>query len=1179
MARFLAAALLVASCGVLPAWAAPAVVEAARSLPVAYNVDVVVVGGSSGAVSAAIAAAEGGARVFLLAPRPYLGDDLCETRRLWLDEDEVPASALAKRIYAAESVSASGADVGTGKPGPNALRFTYQASVPSDTRHKDTQPPSLLADAVWGRPENQSVQYNGDVVLTADLGAVQEVKEAGLVLYRREGDFDAETVTVQGSQDQQTWKNLGTVNCDRLNGAVLTATTPVGARLQYVRFAVKRKDAAARLLVGEILLTAPSTNAGLAKAAAPAPKSYVRLVKPMQVKRTLDEALLEAKVDFLFSCFPTEVLRDAGGQPCGIVMANRAGRQAVLAKVIIDATPRAVVARMAGADFAPYPAGDQTFTRIAVGGEPLSGARFSGRRLDFSFRTVGGRYSPRSNQGDVIEYTLRLPMRDGSFAAFAEADQLSRDWLWQPALLEMAEALFQVPPDPVRAAKPSKAAWQGVAALEPGAFRPAGLARFYLLGGCADITREAAAKLLRPLAFMELGVRLGQAAAAEAKAVPAITLEGVTVQPTAVTPGPDAPFAGAVKELLAGVRPTQRNLPIVRSPERKLPVLGRYDVVVVGGGTGGAPAGIGAARGGAKTLLLEYLTGLGGVGTQGRIITYYHGYRGGFTAQVDAGIQRLGATNYVVAKSEWWRQANRQAGTEIWFGALGCGALVEEGVVKGVVVVTPFGRGVVLAKTVIDASGNADIAVAAGAQWDYTGAEDVGVQGAGLPPLDLGDHYTNTDWTFADDTDVVDFWQHHILARQKFRTAYDLGQLVDTRERRRILGEVVITPMDIILGRTWPDTLNQAMSNFDTHGFTVHSLFFAMPPDRQSITAYVPLRALLPKGLDSILVTGLGASAHRDAMPIIRMQPDVQNQGYACGHAAAMVASSAATIRQVDIKTLQKHLVETAVLPAHALSDQDSFPITKEQMAAAVAALVTPEPGLPAEIDSVIRNRKALAMIMAQPADALPYLEEGLARQEGPARLACALVLGLLGRPSAAETLRASVLAAKGFDKGWNYTGMGQFGRSASELDAYLIGLGRTRDRRGLEAILEKLSLLEATSEFSHHRACAMALESLADPRAAAPLAALLRKSGLTGHAFTSLEKARAGTGASGTETKPRNESLRELILARALFRCGDHEGLGRRILSAYAQDLRGHYAKHARAVLEETPPSGTTRQ
>lgn len=68
-------------------------------LPVAATVDVLVVGGSTGAVAAAVEAARGGAKVFLAAPRPYLGDDLCATLQLWREEDENPEDALAKAIY------------------------------------------------------------------------------------------------------------------------------------------------------------------------------------------------------------------------------------------------------------------------------------------------------------------------------------------------------------------------------------------------------------------------------------------------------------------------------------------------------------------------------------------------------------------------------------------------------------------------------------------------------------------------------------------------------------------------------------------------------------------------------------------------------------------------------------------------------------------------------------------------------------------------------------------------------------------------------------------------------------------------------------------------------------------------------------------------------------------------
>ena len=48
--------------------------------------------------------------------------------------------------------------------------------------------------------------------------------------------------------------------------------------------------------------------------------------------------------------------------------------------------------------------------------------------------------------------------------------------------------------------------------------------------------------------------------------------------------------------------------------------------------------------------------------------------------------------------------------------------------------------------------------------------------------------------------------------------------------------------------------------------------------------------------------------------------------------------------------------------------------------------------------------------------------------------------------------------------------------------------------------------------------------------------------------------------------------SIRELILARAVYRCGDYEGIGEKTLKEYARDLRGHYARHAQAVLEERP-------
>ena len=45
-------------------------------------------------------------------------------------------------------------------------------------------------------------------------------------------------------------------------------------------------------------------------------------------------------------------------------------------------------------------------------------------------------------------------------------------------------------------------------------------------------------------------------------------------------------------------------------------------------------------------------------------------------------------------------------------------------------------------------------------------------------------------------------------------------------------------------------------------------------------------------------------------------------------------------------------------------------------------------------------------------------------------------------------------------------------------------------------------------------------------------------------------------------------EALRELMLARALYLVGDQDGVARKVLEDYTQDLRGHFARHATAVL-----------
>jgi HEAT repeat protein len=299
--------------------------------------------------------------------------------------------------------------------------------------------------------------------------------------------------------------------------------------------------------------------------------------------------------------------------------------------------------------------------------------------------------------------------------------------------------------------------------------------------------------------------------------------------------------------------------------------------------------------------------------------------------------------------------------------------------------------------------------------------------------------------------------------------------------------------------------------------------------------------------------------------------------GYAAGVAAAMAAKTDTLVRGVDMKALQKHLVEVGNLKPSVLTDQSNFPLAAEQVEAAVKDLLPSRDSQGAAVPLANARgsdpEKDIALILAQPEESRPLVKAAYAQaQEGPAKVKLAEILSVLGDPAGLETLIAAVEALPQLDKGWKYTGMGQYGASMSRLDSLVYALGRLGDRKATPALLAKLKQLTPESDFSHFRALATALDQLRDPAAAGLLAEVLSLSGVRGQAITAIGGAleSAKKDPSWEATTPRAEALRELFLARALYRCGDRDGLGKKVLQEYSQDLRGHLARHASAVLGE---------
>jgi hypothetical protein len=190
----------------------------------------------------------------------------------------------------------------------------------------------------------------------------------------------------------------------------------------------------------------------------------------------------------------------------------------------------------------------------------------------------------------------------------------------------------------------------------------------------------------------------------------------------------------------------KNNMKTVFEPGRDIPVMKETDVLVVGGGPSGIMAALAAVEDGLNVTLIESRSFVGGNMTIGLPILGFLGQKGN---QIIKGLpQKLIDRLKAVQASSEHRPCPLhmsltlvepeavktvalemlvEAKVDLLFYTFLAGVVMEGDELKGAIIESKAGRQVILAKTVIDCSGDADVAFRAGVPCDY-GNENGGVQ-------------------------------------------------------------------------------------------------------------------------------------------------------------------------------------------------------------------------------------------------------------------------------------------------------------------------------------------------------------------------------------------------------------------------------------------------------------------
>jgi hypothetical protein len=146
-----------------------------------------------------------------------------------------------------------------------------------------------------------------------------------------------------------------------------------------------------------------------------------------------------------------------------------------------------------------------------------------------------------------------------------------------------------------------------------------------------------------------------------------------------------------------------------------------------------------------------------------------------------------------------------------------------------------------------------------------------------------------------------------------FEEAYLLqsGTQIGVRETRRIVGEYELTAEDLLTARKHDDVIARCTYPIDIHNPTGPGTVLKRLPSGEAYD--IPLRALLPQGVEQLLVAGRCISGSHEAHSSYRIMPTCMAMGQAAGVCAALAARGGTTPRKVGAAAVQQELQRQGV--------------------------------------------------------------------------------------------------------------------------------------------------------------------------------------------------------------------------------------------------------------------------